>query len=55
MRSFGTSALGGGASHSSREARMERIRALSMRLDKVCVERLEWGRCVELYDRPIKG
>jgi DNA adenine methylase len=51
LKSFGTSALGGGASHGSRQARMETIRALSLRLDRVCVERLDWQRCVELYDR----
>ena len=50
--SFGTGALGGGASHGSRGARMEAIRALNFRLDKVCIEHLDWKRCVELYDRP---
>ena len=52
LKSFGTGALGGGASHGSRAARMETIRALSVRLDKVCIERVEWQRCLELYDRP---
>ena len=31
---------------------MERIRALSLRLDRTCIERLDWRRCIELYDRP---
>lgn len=53
LRSFGRSAIsGGGAAHGSREARLESIRALSRRLDRVCIENVEWDRCVELYDRP---
>lgn len=52
MKSFGVAALGGGGAYSSRQARMERIRALSFRLDKVCIEKLDWQRCLELYDRP---
>jgi DNA adenine methylase len=52
LESFGTGALGGGASHASRSARMEVIRALSHRLDSVCIEHLSWEKCVDLYDRP---
>ncbi|MDD5263015.1 MAG: DNA adenine methylase, partial [Methylacidiphilales bacterium] len=52
LNSFGTSALSGGASHGSRSSRMESIRALNLRLDRVCIEHLDWKRCVELYDRP---
>jgi DNA adenine methylase len=51
MNSFGVGALGGGASHGSRAARMEAIRALSHRLDRVCIEHIDWQRCVALYDR----
>lgn len=52
MRSFGTGALGGGAAHGSRSARMETIRALNVRLDRTCIEQLSWEKCLELYDRP---
>lgn len=52
MKSFGTSALGGGACYGSRAARMEAIRALSQRLDRTCIEQLDWIRCLDLYDRP---
>lgn len=37
---------------SSRAARMESIRALNVRLDRVTVEHVSWERCVDLYDRP---
>lgn len=52
MRSFGTGALGGGASLGSRSGRMEAIRALNVRLDRVCIEHLAWEKCLTLYDRP---
>lgn len=52
MDSFGTSALSGGASHGSRANRMEAIRALNYRLDKACIENLDWKKCIDLYDRP---
>lgn len=52
MDSFGTGALGGGAAHASRAGRLETIRALSHRLDRVCIEHLSWEKCVTLYDRP---
>jgi DNA adenine methylase len=52
MDSFGTAALGGGASHGSRGSRMEAIRALNLRLDRTCIEHLDWQRCITLYDRP---
>src|ERR1043166_5274062 len=38
MDSFGTGATCGSASLGSRHARMEAIRALSLRLDRVCIE-----------------
>jgi DNA adenine methylase len=31
---------------------MEAIRALSLRLDRVAIEHLDWQRCIRLYDRP---
>lgn len=37
---------------SSRLNRMEIIRQLNIRLDKVTIEHLDWQRCLELYDRP---
>ncbi len=53
MNSFGVGTAGGGsASHGSRAARMEAIRALSHRLDRVCIEHLDWQHCLRLYDRP---
>ncbi len=52
MDSFGTGALAGGAAHGSRANRMEAIRALNARLDRACIEHLDWKRCIELYDRP---
>jgi DNA adenine methylase len=52
MDSFGTGALGGGSSHGSRANRMEVIRALNLRLDRVCIEHLSWEKCLTLYDRP---
>ena len=50
--SFGVGALGGGASHGSRSNRMEAIRALSLRLDRTCIEHVSWEKCLTLYDRP---
>jgi DNA adenine methylase len=51
LNSFGRSAVSGGAALGSRAARMESIRALNARLDKVCVEELDWQKCLDLYDR----
>lgn len=48
LRSFGTSATSTGG---SRAARMESIRALSHRLDRVCIEHLTWQRSIDIYDR----
>lgn len=41
-----------GSGNRSRSARMEAIRALSLRLDSVCIEHLDWDHCLRLYDRP---
>jgi len=51
MGAFGSGAGGGGATN-SRANRMEAIRALNLRLDRVSIEHLDWQRCLELYDRP---
>lgn len=51
MQSFGSTASGGGALN-SRAARMETIRQLNLRLDRVSIENLDWQRCLDLYDRP---
>ena len=48
MDSFGSCASAG---LGSRMARMETIRALSLRLDRVCIEHLDWEHCLKLYDR----
>jgi DNA adenine methylase len=52
MNSFGTGATGGSASLGSRASRMEAIRSLSFRLDRVCIEHVTWEKCLDLYDRP---
>jgi DNA adenine methylase len=48
MDSYGSCATAG---LGSRMARMETIRALSLRLDRVCIEHLDWEHCLRLYDR----
>lgn len=40
-----------GNGNRSRAGRMESIRALSLRLDAVCIEHLDWDHCMRLYDR----
>jgi DNA adenine methylase len=52
MASFGTGATCGSASLGSRHSRMEAIRALSLRLDRVGIEHVSWEKCLDLYDRP---
>lgn len=52
LKSFGVSATSGGGATSSRAARLEAIRQLNVRLDRVVVENLDWQKCVDLYDRP---
>lgn len=52
MNSFGGSPTNSTCSMGSRMARMETIRALSLRLDRVCIEHLDWDHCLRLYDRP---
>ena len=36
---------------SSRASRLEAVRTLNVRLDRVTIEHLDWKRCLELYDR----
>lgn len=50
MDCFGSSASGGGALN-SRAARLEAIRQLNVRLDRVSIENLDWVKCLDLYDR----
>lgn len=52
LDTFGTSPESGSGASSSRAARLESIRQLSVRLDRVTIEHLEWQRCIEVYDRP---
>lgn len=52
MDSFATSAMTKTGALGSRSNRMEAIRALSLRLDRVCIEHLDWDHCMNLYDRP---
>lgn len=49
---FGTAKKSGGAAHGSREGRMEAIRRLSARLDRVCIEHLDWRAVLAKYDAP---
>lgn len=49
-RSFGRSKKTGGAAMGSRQRRLEKLRALNTRLDHVCIEKLPWDKCIELYD-----
>lgn len=49
LETFGTSST---SARGSREARMESIRLLNIRLDRVTIENLDWERCLTLYDRP---
>lgn len=52
ITSFGVSKLTGGAAMSSRIGRLEKLAALSARLDRVCIENLDWRDCLERYDGP---
>lgn len=51
MDSFSTSPIINTGATGSRSNRMEAIRALSVRLDRVCIEHLDWDHCMDLYDR----
>lgn len=52
MDSFSTNPTTPTGALGSRFNRMEAIRALSLRLDRVCIEHLDWEHCLRLYDRP---
>jgi len=49
MDVFGTSPS---TAKDSRAARLESIRQLNVRLDRVVVENLTWEKCLDTYDRP---
>jgi DNA adenine methylase len=50
LTTFGTGPNGGNST-GSRSARLDAIRQLNHRLDKVIVENLDWQKCLDLYDR----
>ena len=53
LETFGISATSSGTgAGSSRAYRMEAIRQLNVRLDRVIVENLDWQKCMDVYDRP---
>lgn len=52
METFGVSPISPGGASSSRAARLEAIRQLSFRLDRVVIEQLDWKRVLDAYDRP---
>lgn len=47
---FGRGRMGGGAAFFSKEGRIALLRAFNSRLDKVCIENLDWQECIRLYD-----
>lgn len=52
LGTFGISPTsGGGGASGSRAARLETIRQLNVRLDRVTVENLDWEKCLSTYDR----
>jgi DNA adenine methylase len=50
--SFGVSKVCGGAAMGSRSGRLNKLAALSQRLDRVCIEHLDWRVCLDRYDAP---
>ncbi len=53
LGTFGVSPTStGGGAMGSRAARMDSIRQLNVRLDRVTIENLDWEKCVNVYDRP---
>ncbi len=48
--SFGVAKKNGGAAMGSRIGRLNKLAALSQRLDRVCIERLDWRDCLCRYD-----
>ena len=52
LETFGVSPTSSGTgANSSRAARMEAIRQLNFRLDRVIIENLDWEKCLSVYDR----
>lgn len=52
LGTFGVSPTSAGGASGSRSARMESIRELNLRMDRVIIENLDWQKCVDVYDRP---
>ena len=48
--SFPATRKSGGATLASRSARLDSIRLLNMRLDRVAIEHLDWRKCLQKYD-----
>ena len=47
---FGTSKKSGGTAHGSRANRLDAVRRLNERLDRVCIEHLDWRTLIDRYD-----
>ncbi|MEO8205995.1 MAG: DNA adenine methylase [Chthoniobacterales bacterium] len=52
LGTFGVSPTSTGSASGSRSARMESIRELNLRMDRVIVENMDWKKCLDSYDRP---
>jgi len=52
LDTFGVSPTSVGSASGSRAARMESIRQLNFRLDRVIIENADWKRILKIYDRP---
>jgi len=53
LGTFGVSPTStGGGAMGSRATRLDSIRQLNQRLDRVAVENLDWEKCLAVYDRP---
>ncbi len=52
IESFGVAKVCGGAGMGSRTGRLNKLAALSQRLDRVCIEHLDWQDCLDRYDAP---
>lgn len=52
INSFGVSKVSGGAAMGSRISRLNKLAWLNQRLDRVCIENLDWKNCLDRYDGP---
>ena len=52
MDYFGTDAVKGGSSSSSKKSFQDAVRAFARRFDRVIIERLDWRKIIATYDRP---